>query len=181
MTNQTATSAERDAAQLLPREAQAPGLDEHEQHQRADALGHAIDGDVDERLGLQLDVERQRQEQDLARGLVDGVAERAIDDAAERRRPQRVVGEDDARHHAEVDRQHHQREADAEQAMNAAGEKDLDDERRRPRSRSGRRRETPSIESVCAAALELLRSPCSTAGRGWRRPARRTLMTTAIS
>ncbi len=66
----------RDAgvAQLLPAQAKSPILHEHEQHQRADALGHAIDRHVDEWLGLVLDVDRQRQEEDFARRLVNGIA-----------------------------------------------------------------------------------------------------------
>ena len=75
---------------------------------------------------------------------------------AERRRPQRVVGQDDAGHHAEVDRQHHQREADAEQAVNPAGQEDLDEESggRDPERESCRRNAVSRVG--LAAALELL-------------------------
>ena len=115
-------------AQLLPGERQAPVLDQHQDQQRSGALRQAIDGDVDERLGPVLDVGGQRQEQDLARGLVDGVAQRGVDDAGHPRGPQRA---DDQHQHAggaEADRQDHQREADAQQAVDAAGEGHLDEE-----------------------------------------------------
>ena len=72
-------------AQLPPAEREAPRLDQHQQHQRAEAFRHTIDGDVDEGLGLVLDVHRQRQEQDLARGLVHRVAERGVHDPREPR------------------------------------------------------------------------------------------------
>ena len=63
-------------------------LDQEQDEQRANALREAIDSDIDERLGLLLEIVGQRQEQDLARGLVDGVAERRVDDARERREPE---------------------------------------------------------------------------------------------
>ncbi len=58
--------------------------------QRAQALGDAIHRDVDERLGAVLQIGGQRQEQDLARRLVHGVAERRVEDARQPGRPQRA-------------------------------------------------------------------------------------------
>ena len=115
-------------AQLLPGERQAPVLDEHQDHQRAGALRQAIDGDVDERLGAVLDVGGQRQEQDLARGLVDRVAQRGVDDAGHPGGPQRADDQHQQAGGAEADRQDHQREADAQQAVDTAGEGHLDEE-----------------------------------------------------
>ena len=113
---------------------QAPRLDQHEEHERAQRLRDPIDRDVDERLGLQLDMRRQRQEQDLARRLVDGVAQRLVEHPREARRPQRPVQQHDDGRRAEADGQHHQREADAQVTVNAARQPHLDDEsnRRRP-------------------------------------------------
>src|SRR4051812_29353562 len=43
-------------AQLLPVQVQAPRLDQEEHEQRADALREAVHRDVDERLGLLLEI-----------------------------------------------------------------------------------------------------------------------------
>ena len=74
---------------------------------------------------------------------------------AERRRPQRVIGEDDGGHRGQIERQHHQREADAEQPVDAAGEKDLDDETRRGDPEANRAEERRQRVGL-SAALELL-------------------------
>ena len=115
-------------AQLPPRQRQAPVLDEHEDQQRPGALRQPIDGDVDERLGAVLDVGGQRQEQDLARRLVDGVAQGSVEDAGHAGGPQRADGEHQQAGGPEAHRQDHQREADAEQAVDAAGERHLDEQ-----------------------------------------------------
>ncbi len=115
-------------AQLLPGEPQAPVLDQHQDQQGAGALRQPIDGDVDEGLGAVLHVGGQRQEQDLAGGLVDRVAQRRVEHAGHPRRPQRADGEHEDARGAQADREDHQREADAEQAMDAARQRHLDEE-----------------------------------------------------
>ena len=115
-------------AQPLPVEVQSPRLDEHEEQQRAQRLREPIHRDVDERLGAVLQVGRQRQKQHFARRLVDGVAQRRVEHARGRRRPERAVEQDDRRGRAEADRQNEQREGQAERAVDAAGQADLDDE-----------------------------------------------------
>ena len=124
-------------AESLPVEAEAPWLHEEQQQQRADRLGVSVDRHVDERLRFQLDVSGERKEQDLARGLVDRVTERLVEHPRESRRPQAGVEQHDDGARAEAHRQHHQGEADAEIAMDLAGEPDLDDEpeRRHPELR----------------------------------------------
>ena len=109
------------------------GLTSTEQQQRAGRLGDAIDRDVDERLGLQLDVRRQRQEQDLARGLVHRVAQRLIDHPGEGRRPEGGIQQHHQGGRAHAERQDEERETDPEIAMNLARQPDLDDERDRGR------------------------------------------------
>ena len=115
-------------AQLLPGESQAPVFDQHQDQQRARALRQTVDGDVDERLGAVLHVGGQRQEQDLAGGLVDRVAQRRVEHAGHARRPQRAHGEHQQTAGAEADRQDHQGEADAQQAVDTARERHLDEQ-----------------------------------------------------
>jgi hypothetical protein len=121
-------------AELLPAQAQSDAeaedliLDEEEHQQRPDALREPIDGDVDERLRLLLQLVGQRQEQNLARGLVNGVAQRRVDDSGERRRPQGTVQEHDRAGDAEARWQNQECEADAEIPLDFAREPHLDDE-----------------------------------------------------
>ncbi len=115
-------------AQLLPVPAQAPVLDQDEDQQRPHALRQPVHRHVDERLGAVLQFHRQRQEQYLARGLVHGVTQRGVEHAGQARRPQRAVEQHHHRGGAQAHRQHQQREADAEHAMDAAGQPHLDHE-----------------------------------------------------
>ena len=115
-------------AQALPVETQAPGFDQHEQEKRTQRLCVPVHGDVDERLGLELDVLGQREKQDLAGRLVNGVAKRLVEHAREPRRPEAGVEQHDDRARSQADRQHHQREADAQIAVDLAGQPHLDDE-----------------------------------------------------
>jgi hypothetical protein len=121
-------------AEPLPVQVEAPRLHQEQQQERAPGFGGAIDRDVDERLRLELDVARQRKEENLARRLVDRVAQRLVEDARERRRPQGSVEQHDHAGRAEADGQDHQGEADAKIAMNLAREPHLDHEadRRHP-------------------------------------------------
>ena len=114
--------------QLLPVPAQAPVLDQHQDQQRAHALRQPVHRDVDKRLGAVFQFRGQWQKQYFPRRLVEGVAQRGVEDPGQARRPQGPVEQDDDARRAKADRQHQQREADAEHAMNAAGETDLDDE-----------------------------------------------------
>ena len=117
-----------DVADLLPVEMEAHLDQDQQQHADPPLREQPVDRDVDERLGPVLQLRRQGQEQHLARRLVEGVAERGVDDPAEGRRPDRVVEQHDQRARAQADRQHQQREPDPEQAVDAARQRDLDEE-----------------------------------------------------
>ncbi len=60
--------------------------------------------------------------------LVDRVAQRRVEHAGHAGRPQRADGEHEAGRRAQADRQDHQREPDAEQPVDAAGEHHLDEQ-----------------------------------------------------
>ena len=122
--------AQAGVADLLPREVEAPRRDQDEGEQRAHAFGETIDRDVDERLRALLQVAWERQEQNLARRLVDRVAQRRVEHARQRRRPERGIRQHHARRRSKAHREDQQREADPELAMDAAGEQDLDQEAR---------------------------------------------------
>ena len=117
-----------DVTELIPRECESPWLNQDEHQQGTQPARDAIDRDVDERLHFLPQLRRQRQEEHLARRLVDGVAERAIHDARKRRRPEDLEGDDERGGDAEVRRQDQQGEADTEIAVDARRDPDLDDE-----------------------------------------------------
>ncbi len=115
-------------AQLLPVQIQAPRFHQEQQEKRAQRLRSAIDGHVHEGLRLQLDVCRERQEEDLPRRLVDGVTEGLVEHAGQARRPQSRIEQHDRTAGAEADGQNHQREADSQITVNLARQPDLNDE-----------------------------------------------------
>ena len=115
-------------AEALPVEAQTPRLDEHQDQQRAHRLRKPVHGHVDERLRAVFDVGRQRQEQDLPCGLVNRVAKRRVEHPSQRRRPERTVEQHHNARDAEAHRQNHQREAEAEEPVDATGQAHLDHE-----------------------------------------------------
>ena len=153
VTTHSADQHQAHVAQLLPVEAEAPVLDAHQHQHRAHALREPVHRHVDERLGAVLELGRQRQEQHFARRLVDRVADRGVDDAADARRPQRAVEQDDRRRGAHADRQHQQREADAEHAVDAAGQRHLDDEADQRQVDDQLRRGTRQSRRRCPAPL----------------------------
>ena len=117
-----------DPAQLTPRQPESPRLNQDERQHRAEALREPVHGDVDERFGPMLQIGRQRQEQDFPRRLVDRVPQRRVEDAPPRRRPERAGDQNQAARRAEADRQNQQGEPDAEMAVDAARQPDLNDQ-----------------------------------------------------
>ena len=115
-------------ADLLPVEPEAPGLDQHEGQQRGQPLGEAVDRHVHERLGPVLEGGRQRKEENLAGGLVERVAQRGVQHPGERGRPERAVQQHDEPGHTQAGREHEEREAHAQVAVDPAREGDLDEE-----------------------------------------------------
>ena len=115
-------------AERGPGEVESPRLDQHQDQQGPARFGEAIHRDVDERLRAVLHVGRQRQKQHLPRRLVDRVADRGVEHARHRRRPQRAAREDQRRRPGETDRQDQQRDRQSERAVDLAGERHLHDE-----------------------------------------------------
>jgi hypothetical protein len=77
---------------------------------------------------------RERQEENLPRGLVNGVTEGLVEHAGQARRPQSSIEQHDRTAGPEADRQNHQREADSQITVDLARQPDLNDEadERRP-------------------------------------------------
>ena len=119
---------EAGVAQAPPVEAETPRLDQHEQQQGGCRFGKPVDRDVDEQLRPVLEIRRQRQEQHLARRLVDRIAQRGVEDSRHGRCPQRAENEDDEGRRAEAKRQQQQRGGESERPMQTAGERHLHDE-----------------------------------------------------
>ena len=76
-----------DEAELIPREREAPRLDQHEHQQGGDAARQAIDRDVDKRFDFLPQLRRQREEQHFAGRLVDGVTDGLVHRRARRPGP----------------------------------------------------------------------------------------------
>ena len=104
---------------------QAPWFDEHQQEQRPERLGEPIHRDIDERLGLVLQLGRQRHEEDFPRGLVDGVAHRLIEHPRDTGPPERTGDEHQRGRHPETHREQHEGEPHAQESLDAADQPDL--------------------------------------------------------
>ena len=115
-------------AQLPPVQPEPPGLDAGQQQQRRQRFRAAVHRDVDERFDTVPHLGRQRQEEHFTRRLVERVAHRRAEHPGPRDRPERTAEEDDRGAGAEADRQQEQGDTDPGGPIDAADERNLDDE-----------------------------------------------------
>ena len=118
-------------------------LDGHQDENRGRSLTEALHEDVDEGLGLDPQLLGDRKEEELPRRLIDGVAKRAL---AEKEQPDQRVDRARAGSHRRDHRQlgdrhrtgqHPQADTDAEHAVNAAGDAELEEEPDQPHGDEG--------------------------------------------
>jgi hypothetical protein len=119
----------RDAGitQLPPAEAHTPGLNQDQQQHCRNPFCKPVDSHIHEGLGLELDAGRERHVEDLTRCLVDRVAQRLIQNAGQRRHPERGVKQNNNAGGAEAQGEQNQGKADPEVPMNTGRERQLYD------------------------------------------------------
>ena len=134
--------SQADETELIPREPEAPRLNQHEHQQRREPARQPIDRDVHKRFHFLAQLRRERKEEHLAGRLVDRVAEGLVHHPRDRRGPEDFVEQDERGSGGEVGRQDEEGEADAEISMDAWRDPDLDHERGERRIEANLREET---------------------------------------